>query len=150
LWYLKLCDTLVPLLRSGARVQVTPAAGSMYAFFRLDDATRFRSSLDVAKRLVLEAGLGLAPGNAHGQPGPDAQGWLRWCFASQDTARLGLGQWSAIGQAIIQDALGSAFVCLRRHAGQHTTSGHLAHVGTTASSLVGAGKKNHDCKINQS
>jgi hypothetical protein len=60
-------DTLVPLLRSGARVQVTPAAGSMCAFFRLDDATRFRSSLDVAKRLVLEAGLGWPQAMPHGQ-----------------------------------------------------------------------------------
>jgi hypothetical protein len=56
--------------------------------------------------------------------GPDAQGWLRWCFASQDTARLP-GAWSAIGQAIIKTGWGPAFVCLRRHAGQHTTSGHF-------------------------
>jgi aspartate/methionine/tyrosine aminotransferase len=42
----------------------------------------------VAKRLVAEAGLGLAPGNAFA---PEAQGWLRWCFASKDLARLGQG-----------------------------------------------------------
>ena len=91
--HLKTCrDTLVPLLQAVPGVQVAPAAGGMYAFFRLDDATRFGDSLDVAKRLVLEAGLGLAPGNAFMvNPGPDAQGWLRWCFASQDTARLGQG-----------------------------------------------------------
>ncbi len=32
-----------------------------------------------------EAGLGLAPGNAFA---PEAQGWLRWCFASKDPQRL--------------------------------------------------------------
>ncbi len=32
-----------------------------------------------------EAGLGLAPGEAFA---PEAQGWLRWCFASQDPQRL--------------------------------------------------------------
>ena len=36
-------------------------------------------------RLVAEAGLGLAPGIAFG---PEAEGWLRWCFASKDVGRL--------------------------------------------------------------
>jgi len=36
--------------------------------------------------------LGLAPGNAfHDNPAPEMQGWLRWCFASQDLARLSQG-----------------------------------------------------------
>ena len=49
-------------------------------------------SLSVAKRLVQEAGLGLAPGNAfHDNPAPEMQGWLRWCFASKDLERLGQG-----------------------------------------------------------
>jgi len=39
----------------------------------------------MAKRLVAEAGLGLAPGEAFA---PEAAGWLRWCFASRDPARL--------------------------------------------------------------
>jgi aspartate/methionine/tyrosine aminotransferase len=39
----------------------------------------------VAKQLVTEAELGLAPGNAFA---PEANGWLRWCFASKDIARL--------------------------------------------------------------
>ena len=91
--HLKSCrDTLIPLLQAIPGVQVAPAKGGMYAFFRLEDQTRFGDSLDVAKRLVLEAGLGLAPGNAFmTQPGADAQGWLRWCFASQDLGRLGQG-----------------------------------------------------------
>ncbi len=90
---LKICrDTLIPLLQGIPGVQVAPAKGGMYAFFRLEDQTRFGDSLTVAKRLVLEAGLGLAPGNAFMvNPEADAQGWLRWCFASQDLSRLGQG-----------------------------------------------------------
>ncbi|WP_295987278.1 pyridoxal phosphate-dependent aminotransferase [uncultured Variovorax sp.] len=81
--HLKQCrDTLVPLLAALPGVQVAPAKGGMYAFFRLEG---FGDSLDVAKRLVAEAGLGLAPGNAFA---PEAQGWLRWCFASKDPQRL--------------------------------------------------------------
>jgi aspartate/methionine/tyrosine aminotransferase len=88
--HLKTCrDTLIPLLQALPGVQVAPAKGGMYAFFRLQDQARFGDSLAVAKRLVLEAGLGLAPGNAFMvNPSPDAQGWLRWCFASQDVNRL--------------------------------------------------------------
>ena len=66
-------------------MQVAPAKGGMYAFFKLDG---YDDSLALAKRLVAEAGLGLAPGNAFA---PEAQGWLRWCFASKDLARLGQG-----------------------------------------------------------
>jgi aspartate/methionine/tyrosine aminotransferase len=81
--HLKQCrDTLVPLLAALPGVQVAPAKGGMYAFFRLEG---FGDSLDLAKRLVVEAGLGLAPGNAFA---PEAQGWLRWCFASKDPQRL--------------------------------------------------------------
>lgn len=84
--HLKTCrDTLVPMLQGLPRVLVEPAKGGMYAFFRLDG---FDDSLDVAKRLVREAGLGLAPGNAFS---PEAQGWLRWCFASKDLSRLEQG-----------------------------------------------------------
>ena len=91
--HLKTCrDTLVPLLQAMPGVQVAPAKGGMYAFFRLSDQARFGDSLAVAKRLVLEAGLGLAPGNAFMvNAGADAQGWLRWCFASRDLNRLRLG-----------------------------------------------------------
>jgi aspartate/methionine/tyrosine aminotransferase len=84
--HLKVCrDTLVPLLKALPGVQVEAARGGMYAFFKLDG---FDDSLDVAKRLVAEAGLGLAPGSAFA---PEAQGWLRWCFASKDPARLAQG-----------------------------------------------------------
>jgi aspartate/methionine/tyrosine aminotransferase len=57
----------------------------MYAFFRVDGQD---DSLSFAKRLVTEAGLGLAPGAAFGN---EAEGWLRWCFASRDPERLTRG-----------------------------------------------------------
>jgi aspartate/methionine/tyrosine aminotransferase len=81
--HLRQCrDSLVPLLQALPGVALaTPRAG-MYAFFQLPGQA---DCLDVAKRLVREAGLGLAPGSAFGA---EASGWLRWCFASRDTARL--------------------------------------------------------------
>jgi aspartate/methionine/tyrosine aminotransferase len=84
--HLKACrDALVPLLQALPAVELSPAKGGMYAFFKLGG---FDDSLVLAKRLVAEAGIGLAPGNAFG---PEAQGWLRWCFASKDIGRLGQG-----------------------------------------------------------
>ena len=81
--HLKVCrDTLIPLLQAIPGVQVAPARGGMYAFFKL---AGFDDSLTTAKRLVVEAGLGLAPGDAFA---PEARGWLRWCFASKDPQRL--------------------------------------------------------------
>jgi aspartate/methionine/tyrosine aminotransferase len=84
--HFRLCrDTLVPLLQALPGVQVQPCKGGMYAFFQI---AGYQESLPLAKRLVTEAGLGLAPGSAFG---PEAEGWLRWCFASKDVARLGQG-----------------------------------------------------------
>ena len=84
--HLRACrDTLVPALAQLPGVEVASPQGGMYAFFRLAQA---QDSLSVAKRLVAEAGLGLAPGNAFA---PEAQGWLRWCFASNDLDRLRQG-----------------------------------------------------------
>ena len=84
--HMKTCrDMLVPQLQALPQVRVEAAKGGMYAFFKLDG---FDDSLAVAKRLVAEAGLGLAPGTAFAS---EAQGWLRWCFASRDVARLGQG-----------------------------------------------------------
>jgi aspartate/methionine/tyrosine aminotransferase len=81
--HLKACrDTLVPLLQAVPGVQVAAARGGMYAFFKLEGHP---DSLATAKRLVAEAGLGLAPGDAFA---PEAAGWLRWCFASKDLDRL--------------------------------------------------------------
>jgi aspartate/methionine/tyrosine aminotransferase len=84
--HMKACrDTLLPLLQAVPGVRVATPLGGMYAFFQLEGHA---DSLVTAKRLVAEAGLGLAPGNAFA---PEAQGWLRWCFASKDLARLGQG-----------------------------------------------------------
>ncbi|HEY9068106.1 MAG TPA: pyridoxal phosphate-dependent aminotransferase [Burkholderiaceae bacterium] len=80
---LKNCrDTLLPQLAALPGVQVATPAGGMYAFFRVDGQD---DSLSFAKRLVTEAGLGLAPGVAFGA---EAEGWLRWCFASKAPQRL--------------------------------------------------------------
>lgn len=63
-------------------VDVPEAGGAMYVFFRIAGQS---DSVEVAKRLVSEAGLGLAPGSAFG---PEGNGWLRWCHAVSDEARL--------------------------------------------------------------
>ena len=81
---MKTCrDTLLPLLRELPGVSVASPLGGMYAFFRVEG--QGEDSLTLAKRLVTEAGLGLAPGAAFGDEG---EGWLRWCFASRDPQRL--------------------------------------------------------------
>jgi aspartate/methionine/tyrosine aminotransferase len=58
--------------------------GAMYLFFRVEGET---DTLALCKRLVAEAGLGLAPGIAFGAEG---EGYIRWCFASS-LARLADG-----------------------------------------------------------
>ena len=78
-------DTLVGELQQLTGVELATPDGGMYAFFKLPGHT---DALQTAKRLVTEAGLGLAPGSAFA---PEAQGWLRWCFASQDLSRLTKG-----------------------------------------------------------
>ncbi|MGH6620284.1 MAG: pyridoxal phosphate-dependent aminotransferase, partial [Alphaproteobacteria bacterium] len=57
------------------RVRYTPPDAAFYAFFAVEGMT---DSLDFAKRLVHEAGVGLAPGTAFG---PEGEGFLRLCFA---------------------------------------------------------------------
>lgn len=80
---LRLCrDTLLPRLAELPSITVATPLGGMYAFFRIagqDDSLAF------AKHLVVEHGLGLAPGVAFGAAG---EGWLRWCFASREPQRL--------------------------------------------------------------
>lgn len=75
-------DTLLPALAALPGVETAVPDGGMYAFFRVAGQG---DSLAFAKRLVAEHGLGLAPGAAFG---PEAEGWLRWCFASRDPQRL--------------------------------------------------------------
>ena len=75
-------DTLLPALAALPGVEVAVPDGGMYAFFRVAGQG---DSLAFAKHLVSDAGLGLAPGAAFG---PEAEGWLRWCFASREPQRL--------------------------------------------------------------
>jgi aspartate/methionine/tyrosine aminotransferase len=83
---MKACrDTLVPRLAEVPGVHVANPLGGMYAFFRVEGQG---DSLAYAKHLVASVGLGIAPGAAFGA---EAEGWLRWCFASQDPGRLTLG-----------------------------------------------------------
>jgi aspartate/methionine/tyrosine aminotransferase len=72
-------DLLVRRLRELPDVELSSPPGAMYLFFRLPG--RSDDSLDFAKRLVTEAGLGLAPGIAFG---PEGEGYLRWCFAATE------------------------------------------------------------------
>ena len=78
-------DLLVSGLQAMPGVRVALPQGGMYAFFRVEGQV---DSLAYAKHLVAAHGLGLAPGVAFGD---EAEGWLRWCFAAKDPARLGEG-----------------------------------------------------------
>jgi aspartate aminotransferase len=67
---------LFAAVRQLPRVEVPESDGAMYLFLRVageDDSMR------LAKHLVQEVGLGLAPGRAFG---PEGEGWLRWCYAA--------------------------------------------------------------------
>jgi aspartate aminotransferase len=67
---------LTEALRAMPGLEVPETDGAMYLFLRVigqDD------SLRLAKQLIEEVGLGLAPGRAFG---PEGEGWLRWCYAS--------------------------------------------------------------------
>jgi aspartate/methionine/tyrosine aminotransferase len=79
-------DRLVGGLQCLPGVVLARPRGGMYAFFRVPGMSD--DSLACAKRLVADHGLGLAPGVAFG---PEAEGWLRWCFASRDPSRLDAG-----------------------------------------------------------
>ncbi|QHN02557.1 pyridoxal phosphate-dependent aminotransferase [Granulicella sp. WH15] len=60
-------------------IEVPEADGAMYLFLRIDGE---KDSVSLAKRLIQQVGLGLAPGRAFG---PEGEGWLRWCYAAQWT-----------------------------------------------------------------
>jgi aspartate/methionine/tyrosine aminotransferase len=77
-------DFLIARLRNVPGVEVATPPGAMYAFFRVRGVD---DSLAFCKRLVAEAGLGLAPGSAFG---PEGEGCVRWCFAASE-ARLAQG-----------------------------------------------------------
>jgi aspartate aminotransferase len=68
---------LTAALRQLPRLEVPETDGAMYLFLRVagqDDSVR------LAKQLIEEVGLGLAPGRAFG---PEGEGWLRWCYAAE-------------------------------------------------------------------
>jgi aspartate/methionine/tyrosine aminotransferase len=77
-------DFLIARLQNVPGVEVATPPGAMYAFFRVRGVD---DSLAFCKRLVAEAGLGLAPGSAFG---PEGEGCVRWCFAAGE-ARLAQG-----------------------------------------------------------
>jgi aspartate/methionine/tyrosine aminotransferase len=70
-------DQVLGALRAMPGVEAPEPDGGMYAFFRIDGCT---DSVALAKQLIEEAGIGLAPGVAFGDEG---EGWLRWCFANR-------------------------------------------------------------------
>ncbi len=84
--HLKTCrNTLAQALQGMPQIEFAVPDGGLYLFLRL---LGDHDDLQIAKRLVAEAGLGLAPGSAFA---PESQGWLRWCFASKELDRLRLG-----------------------------------------------------------
>lgn len=70
-------DQVLAGLRALPGVEAPEPDGGMYAFFRIDGCA---DSVALAKELIAEVGLGLAPGVAFG---PEGEGWLRWCFAAR-------------------------------------------------------------------
>jgi aspartate aminotransferase len=69
--------TLSAALRALPGIEVPEADGAMYVLLRLAGQN---DSVRLAKELINEVGLGLAPGRAFG---PEAEGWLRWCYAAE-------------------------------------------------------------------
>ena len=76
--YRRARDYLDARLRSMPGIDAVAAPGAMYAFFRVEGIV---DSFTFCKRLVAEAGLGLAPGIAFG---PEGEGFVRRCFASSE------------------------------------------------------------------
>lgn len=69
-------DFLHARLNAMPRITTPRPKGAMYLFFKVDGVT---DTLALCKQLVVDAGLGLAPGSAFG---PQGEGYVRWCFAS--------------------------------------------------------------------
>ena len=82
-------DQVLGALRQMPGVEAPEPEGGMYAFFRVAGCD---DSVALAKQIIEQAGVGLAPGSAFGDEG---EGWLRWCFAhrpeknAEGLARLG-------------------------------------------------------------
>ena len=71
-------DFLVKELNAIDGLSTALPSGTMYAFFKVAGVA---DSLEFCKRLVRDAGLGLAPGSAFG---PEGEGFVRWCFAASE------------------------------------------------------------------
>ncbi len=70
-------DLVAQLLSAAPRVRAPNPQAAFYSFFAIEGE---RDSLALAKRLVNEIGVGLAPGIAFG---PEGEGHLRMCFAAE-------------------------------------------------------------------
>jgi aspartate aminotransferase len=69
-------DLVLQRLGGMSRVRIVRPEGAFYVMFAVDGVS---DVVAFAKRLVLEARVGLAPGSAFG---PGGEGFLRLCFAS--------------------------------------------------------------------
>jgi aspartate/methionine/tyrosine aminotransferase len=79
--------TLVDALDGLSGVQTVAPDGAMYVLLRVEGE---HDSLALAKSLVRDARLGLAPGIAFG---PECEGFLRWCIAKPGATLLdGVGR----------------------------------------------------------
>lgn len=76
--YRKARNFLISELKKLDQLEVAIPDGTMYAFIRVKGVD---DSLAFCKKLVKEAGLGLAPGSAFG---PEGEGFVRWCFAASE------------------------------------------------------------------
>ncbi|WP_374471291.1 pyridoxal phosphate-dependent aminotransferase [Phenylobacterium sp.] len=70
-------DQVLTGLRAIPGIEAPEPEGGMYAFFRIAGCA---DSVQLARDLIDQARLGLAPGVAFGSEG---EGWLRWCFAAR-------------------------------------------------------------------
>ena len=78
-------DIVFDRLESWPMVRAARPKAAFYAFFAVEGMT---DSLEMAKRIIDEANVGLAPGSAFG---PAGEGYLRLCFAaSEETLKKGL------------------------------------------------------------
>ena len=71
-------DFLTAQLSEIPGIEATQPPGAMYSFFKVHGVT---DTLAFCKKLVSDAGLGLAPGIAFG---PEGEGFVRWCFAASE------------------------------------------------------------------
>jgi aspartate/methionine/tyrosine aminotransferase len=68
-------DIICDALDSSAEIEFARPEGAFYLFFRIAGT---QDSTALSRRLIDEAGVGLAPGSAFG---PGGEGFLRLCFA---------------------------------------------------------------------